>query len=346
MNPLLSITKTLFMACEEYIPAPTVKTVFLRAVFCPELNGIATARQWHLEQSFAPYADDLRDSGYPVEAAVPLPQKQLDTVLIVASRFAEENKALLARAWAALRPGGWLIIAQHNDLGAKRLDGLVKELSGGDISTLTKHHCRAVAAQKQERQNDKLMEQWQNAMAPVEVPGTSLRAAPGMFSWRKVDAGSALLVDCLPDHLSGEGADIAAGWGYLSSRVLERYPAIRVLHLYEAERHALDLSRHNLAEYEAKLRFHWCDAARPLPQVPAGGFDWAISNPPAHDLLGSTPEVTAALFREAKTALKPGGKLWLVAGRHLPYERTLSELFTQVTALQQTGEYKVIEAVK
>lgn len=342
-NKSESAAKLLFLAVESHIPE-TSDIVFLRAAYSEELSHFGEAKNWQMEQSFAPYADQLRETGYKVEPSLMLSISSREAVLILATRFAEENQSLLARAFEVLKPSGWLAIAQHNDLGAKRLDGLVKSLGGGKITTLTKHHCRAVICQKTSNYNKTLAAEWKTKVKPVTVPGTSLLAAPGMFSWRQVDKGSALLMEHLPKNLSGKGADIAAGWGYLSWRLLGSCPNIQSISLYEAEKQALDLAENALRKEKAS--FYWCDAARPLPGIPAGGFDWAVTNPPAHDLLWNAPEVTASLFKQVAAALKPGGILYMVAGRQLPYEALLEKLFKTLVKRYENADYKIIEAIK
>ena len=48
----------------------------------------------------------------------------------------------------------------------------------------------------------------------------------------------------------------------------------------------------------------------------------------------------------AAQALNPGGRLWLVANRHLPYEVVLDERFGEVRTVAQQGGFKVVEAIK
>lgn len=336
-----SIIKTLFLGLEELVPvlADDAQVAFLRAMHSYDLAHYANAKSWHYEQSFAPYADVLREGQYPVQPDR-LQGVGMDVVLYAATRFAEENLVSLARGWRMLKPGGWLVVAQHNDLGAKRLDGVVKRL--GERHTLSKNHCRAIAVQKDHAEPDVVAE-WLLQDVPQQVEDTPLKAAPGMFSWRKVDAGSRLLIDALPKSLSGKGADICAGWGYLSWALLESRPAIGHITLIEAEKRALDMAKQNLAAHAAKCDFVWADATRPLA---AKGLDWAVMNPPAHDMLQSAPEASAAIFSAAADALKSGGKLYLVANRHLPYERTLDQLFSSQATTHETNEFKVIEATK
>lgn len=348
-SALPATLKTLFLALDSLAPLAQADApvAMLRASYTPELAEYPHAKAWQFEQSFAPYADALRMAGYAVSPELPQQAASVERVLYVATRFAEENLASFARAWKMLKPGGVLIAAQHNDLGAKRLDAVLKKLDPARES-VSKNHCRAVVVRKPQQPAaalDALLAEWEQADAPQAVPDTPLYAAPGMFSWRKVDAGSRLLIDALPRQLSGRGADIAAGWGYLTWAALQHCPDIRHITLFEAEKKALDMAARNLAAEEARTRFSWCDATRTLD---TGGqpFDWAIMNPPAHDMLWSAPEASAAMFACAAEALKPSGTLWLVANRHLPYERTLDGLFSSHRTIRETGEFKVIEAMK
>lgn len=348
-SPLQATLNALFLGLEELAPLPADATcvAMLRAMHTVELQDYTHAREWVYEQSFAPYADALRQAGYPVSPERIDAPETMDRVLVVATRFAEENLALLARGWRLLKPGGVLLAAQHNDLGAKRLDSTMKRLTG-ERESISKHHCRAIAVTKPMTLNETAearAEEWLQEEALRPVPDTPLLAAPGMFSWRKVDAGSQLLVDALPKQLVGRGGDVAAGWGYLSWAVLQKCPQVSHITLYEAEKHALDAAELNLNHAGDRCRYVWCDATRPLD---TGGqpLDWVVMNPPAHDLLWSAPEASAAMFARVAEALRAGGTLWLVANRHLPYERTLDAHFRDHATIQETGDFKVIEAVK
>ncbi|MCC5989025.1 MAG: class I SAM-dependent methyltransferase [Pararhodobacter sp.] len=145
---------------------------------------------------------------------------------------------------------------------------------------------------------------------------------PGLFSADAPDPGSALLAAALPAGLSGEGADLGAGWGYLSACLLARAPGITALHLIESDARALDCARRNLDG--SRARFHWADATQPLPGMQ---LDFVITNPPFHVGRAGRPELGAAFIRAAAAMLKPGGRLWLVANRHLPYEAALAASF-------------------
>ena len=58
------------------------------------------------------------------------------------------------------------------------------------------------------------------------------------------------------------------------------------------------------------------------------------------------PDIGRAFIAAAAEALRPGGRLLLVANRHLPYEAVLDAHFGSVRTLAQQQGFKVIEAVK
>jgi 16S rRNA (guanine1207-N2)-methyltransferase len=88
--------------------------------------------------------------------------------------------------------------------------------------------------------------------------------------------------------------------------------------------------------------FHWHDVTTGLPQA----YDVIVSNPPFHQGRADEPWLGLAFIAAAAAALRPGGSLWLVANRHLPYEAALSSGFAHVRTVREDAGFKVIEAVK
>ncbi len=134
-----------------------------------------------------------------------------------------------------------------------------------------------------------------------------------------------------PTTCSGRVADFGAGWGYLALHVLARSPKVTSLDLFEADSRALALAKVNLAEAPGSERkipthFHWQDVAAGVGER----FDAIVCNPPFHALgRGDRPDIGRAFIDAAAQALNPGGRLWLVANRHLPYEQALADGFAR-----------------
>ena len=298
-------------------------------------------------QPFKPEAERLQRIGAELVNENQLPAATFPLVLVLPPRQREEARALLARACEAVAPDGTVVVSVANEEGAKSREADLKQLAG-EVATLSKHHCRVCWTRPGAGFDGALLARWRQADAPrevgsAEVPGGRFLSRPGVFAWDRVDAASRMLAEALPGDLTGDTADFGAGWGFLSLQLLARCPQVTALDLYEADARALDLARSNLADARVPVRFHWHDVARGVDER----FDAIVCNPPFHALgRGDRPDIGRAFIAAAAAALKPGGRLWLVANRHLPYEHALGEGFAQVRTLAQDGGFKVVEATK
>jgi predicted RNA methylase len=147
----------------------------------------------------------------------------------------------------------------------------------------------------------------------------------------------------LASDLRGRGADLGCGYGFLAAEVLARHPQVGALDLYEADARALELARRNLDGSAAELEFSWHDVAAGLPRA---DYDFIVSNPPFHAGRADAPELGIAFIRAAAAAPRSGGRLFLDANRHLPYEATLAAAFAKVRVLADERGFKVFEATR
>jgi 16S rRNA (guanine1207-N2)-methyltransferase len=320
--------------------------LFLRAREGAALHALGV-RGLAATQPFKPEAGRLQRIGAELVDEAALPAATYPLVLVLPPRQREEARALLARACAAVAPGGMVVASVANDEGAKSREADLKQLAGG-LNVISKHHCRVFWTRPGATFHAALVAQWSKADAPRKVispnvPGGAFMSRPGVFAWDRVDAASAMLAEALPDDLHGRVADVGAGWGYLSLQVLARCPKVASLDLYEADARSLALADENLAEAHIPVHCHWHDVARGVDER----FDAIVCNPPFHALSrGDRPDIGRAFIAAAAAALKPGGRLWLVANRHLPYEAALGEGFAQVQTLAQNGGFKIVRATQ
>lgn len=292
--------------------------------------------------SLKPASDALKGAGYTVlpPDSTELPAAQL--TIILPPRQRDYAKAIYARALLAAPEGATLLAALPNNLGAKTGEKALAELAG-ETASLSKHKCRAFWTQKSSATLDRdLAEAWIEADAPDEIePG--LWSRPGLFSWDRIDAGSEMLADSVPEYTKGIGADLGAGNGYLSRELLTHCPGITRMDLYEAEYRALGCIGATLAPFEGRFTAQWADV---LKDLPLATYDFVVMNPPFHTGRADNTDLGRAFIRAAAATLKPSGTLWLVANRHLPYEADLTASFRAHEMLEDDGGYKIIRAEK
>lgn len=320
---------------------PAGPVLFLRARDGGPLRAHASSDLLICEQSFRPFAAALERSGWQVrdEARVQADATRYALVLLLPPRQRDEARALFARALERLAPGGILVACQPNNEGARSGEGDLQQLAGLG-GKLAKNHCRVYWSGPADGDVDETLRQrWAALDAPRAILDGRFHSRPGVFAWDRIDPASALLAGQLPSGLSGHGADLGAGWGYLSAEVLARCPKVTAMDLYEAESRALELARRNLAGCDARLDFRWHDVTAGID----GRYDFIVSNPPFHTpARADRPDIGQRFIAVAAQALRPGGQLFMVANRHLPYEQILNESFGQVRVAAERDGFKVI----
>ncbi len=175
------------------------------------------------------------------------------------------------------------------------------------------------------------------AAKPMQVEG-GFQTLPAVFSADGPDRGSVLLAAALPAKLGARVADLGAGWGYLSRAILTR-EGVKELDLVEAEAEALACARLNILD--ARARFHWADATT---FKPTRFWDAVVMNPPFHTAREADAGLGMAFIKAAQRGLSPSGSLWMVANRHLPYDKLLTSLFKQVEEIGGDPAFRVTRA--
>jgi 16S rRNA (guanine1207-N2)-methyltransferase len=258
----------------------------------------------------------------------------LDTLSMLAPPGVIERRYAVALALRALKVGGELIVLAPKDKGGSRLAKELTAFGTDPQETFKQHHRICVVARPETVAGlDEALE----AGAPRQGPD-GLWTQPGVFSWDRIDPGTALLAELLP-VLNGEGADFGCGVGVLSLAALAS-PKVKKLVMVDTDRRAIAAARRNVTDKRAEIL--WAD----LRQVSLTSLDFVVMNPPFHDGGREDQSLGLAFIQKAAASLRKGGVCWLVANRHLPYEAELAPLFNTVTLKGQTNGYKVYEARK
>ncbi|WP_395719568.1 class I SAM-dependent methyltransferase [Prosthecobacter sp.] len=317
------------------------RVLFLRAREHPALDHF-TGRLT-CQQSWKPHADELEAAGRRVEREV---NGKYDLVMLLPDPQRDLMVADLARGHDHLAPGGILLVSQHNDAGGKRCQQHLVE-AAGEVQAMSKHHSRVFWAIKDETKPWKaeLLEQWRQGAAMRRVLDGKFWSRPGLFSWNRIDEGSALLVKHLPATLKGNVADLGCGWGYLSDHLLRNCHDIDTLDIYDADSDCFECIRRNLGVIPTRIKAkpHWQDVTAGIGST---RFDVIVMNPPFHEGKHADALIGLKFIATAAQALRTNGELWLVANRQLPYENLLNETFAHVEKIDENGAFKVIHATR
>lgn len=328
--------------------------------------------EMHLAQGFRPHFRALEAVGYKV---TPKPKgRDFDGALVLAGRHRGQNEAWIAEAIDRVMQRGLIVVAGSKDDG---IASLRKRLASGEdpIASAIARNKPAGVTVATARQ-DRLYRPFQGSI-PLEghlskhhgivfwlrktdeaaAYATSIKTwhagwpaiegrfatAPGMFSHDRIDAGSRLLVECLPESAKGAAADFCAGWGYLSAELAERTAGIETIDLYEADYQSLEAAKANLANLPGapQFGFFWHDLAGEKVERKYG---LVVMNPPFHQGRAAEPGIGQAIIKAASAALKPGGQLLMVANRGLPYDQVLKAGFKDIRELRNEGGFRVIAA--
>ena len=247
-----------------------------------------------------------------------------------------ERQHDLAQMLRALAPDAAFTVLAPKSMGGARLRAELAAF-GCVVDDIARRHHRICSGRRPGALGN--IETAIQAGAPRRLDDLGLWSQPGVFSWNRLDPGTALLMDALPP-LSGDGADLGCGIGTLAHGVLSSSPVTR-LHLVDIDRRAVEAARRNVDDPRAS--FLWADLRHGLP---VGHLDFVVMNPPFHDAGSETRHLGALFIERAADALRPGGDLWLVANKHLPYETTLRSRFRNVAPIIEARGFKVVSATK
>jgi 16S rRNA (guanine1207-N2)-methyltransferase len=259
----------------------------------------------------------------------------LERLDILAPAGTIERRYVLALGLKALRPGGRLTALAPKDRGGSRL---AKELTGFGctVQEEARRHHRICVGTRPETVSG--LEDALHEGGPRHIDNLALCTQAGIFSYDRLDPGTALLLANLPP-MAGTGADFGCGLGILARAVLHS-PKVTALTLIDLDRRAVEMATRNVGDPRATLR--WAD-------IRAGGLgltrlDFVVMNPPFHDGGAEDQALGQAFIGRAAEALRPGGSLWLTANTHLPYEAPLKAAFKSVELKASAGGYKIYEA--
>ena len=167
-----------------------------------------------------------------------------------------------------------------------------------------------------------------------------------VFSRKRVDIGTRLLLDHLPKHLgTAHIVDLGCGNGILGTVAAVQNPDATVVFADEsfmAVESAEATFRGALGE-DRYAEFLVTDA---LDGIEPDSVDVILNNPPFHDGHVTGDAIAWSMFVEARKALCSGGELYVVGNRHLGYHEKLKRIFGNSETVGSNPKFVVLRAVR
>ena len=172
--------------------------------------------------------------------------------------------------------------------------------------------------------------------------GHALRCATdsGVFSRGELDSGTRLLLDALPENLTGDVLDLGCGWGAVGVALARLNPGLQLV--------MSDVNERALALAASNARRNGVEAVTCLSDgfdAVEGLFDHVVTNPP----IRAGKAVIYGLFAASRERLKPGGTLTIVirTQQGAPSAlKFLKETFSQADDVARGGGYRILRAVR
>ncbi len=160
----------------------------------------------------------------------------------------------------------------------------------------------------------------------------------GVFSRSGLDKGTEILLNALPEDITGRVLDMGCGYGALGVSLAKGNPGID-LTMADINERAVILATRNAQSNSVKARTLQSDGYAALS---GQTFDWIVTNPP----IRTGKAIIYRMFADGAKALNPGGTMALVIRKQqgAPSAREyLRTLFQTVEIADRSAGYWVLQ---
>lgn len=258
---------------------------------------------------------------------------QHDLVIIAFPKSKAELAFTLAMITHSLCDDAKILFIGENKSGIKSCDKLTTNLLSFCNKVDSARHCILFSGQfNNQRKAFKLNDWFKIYDITLDDISIKIASLPGVFSQQKLDVGTSLLLNNLPQHMHGKILDFGCGAGVISCFMGKKYKGLDL--------NLLDVSALALASAEKTLVLNELTGnvfpSNSLSQV-KGRFDHIVSNPPFHQGIKTHYQATEDFLNGIKMHMNAQATITIVANSFLKYkpimEKSIGE--TQITTNKQ-----------
>lgn len=272
-----------------------------------------------------------------------------DLVVIASGQDRDLNRRWLLESLAAVRSGGTVAVCGPNNGGIRTLIGDAGGLFGAARNEISQRKQRLASfVNADDRPESPVWAStagiapgtWASFSATLAGQETTLVTLPGVFSGDGLDAGTALLLDHLPDLAGKRVLDLGCGTGPIGITAARRGAAS--VTMTDVNLLAVAAARENIARTETPNAT--AVASDLYGAIHDQRFDVVLCNPPFHAGQRVDLDIAQQIVRQAPSVLAEDGQIVLVANRFLAWDRALRETFGAGERVAETERYHVLRA--
>lgn len=297
--------------------------------FCREIFSL----EWNLT-AFRTLRENIFSNGISNVSPVLsfLPREETDTVVINPNPHGgrELTISMIENSLKILKEDGRLYFTARRDFGAKWYQKFFKSLFS-DVEVLDiKGGYRTIRCQ------GKKVGQISVFSRRIFLEDLSFKTLPGVFSRKKIDAGTKILIENIFPKKDSVIIDFGSGYGAIGI-----YFSKKVEKCYLIENNLISAK---CCKYNASVNgTDNCETIFDdnVPKYLYGKADYFLSNPPTH--FGGS--VADFILKQAFLSLKKGGRAAFVVHRTAGYAQRMKSIFKNVHA-EEKGFYSIIWSEK
>ena len=265
-----------------------------------------------------------------------------DIAIIAFPKSKAELAYTLAMLSEALDDNSIVYFVGEKNSGVKSVEKLAKDYISGCQKDDAARHCMLFSAQYVKPQKPFQVKEWFNYY-PLQTQSQELTicALPGVFSQLKLDVGTKLLLEHLPNYSNESILDFGCGAGVIGATIAHQCSDASVT-LADVNALALASSKETFAKNQLVGQFIATDSMSHI----ASHYDHVISNPPFHQGLNTHYQATEDFLDAIAKFIKPKGSLTIVANSFLKYQPIMEKRFKSVNQVAKANGFTIYLAEK
>ncbi|MCP5077825.1 MAG: 16S rRNA (guanine(1207)-N(2))-methyltransferase RsmC [Psychromonas sp.] len=267
--------------------------------------------------------------------------KFFDLLLIFIPKAKQEVQYLLASLTPHLQQGASIILVGEKKCGIKSAGSLLKPYSTNVNTVDSARHCSLLYSELNCEVANFQQSDWIKTY-PIKIADTTLQicSLPGVFSHGELDKGSELLLENLPEKMTGSLLDFGCGAGVIGCYIQKSFPDLEI-DMVDINAYALASAKLSLIKNKLNANVFASNVFSDIEKK----YNTLVSNPPFHSGKQTNYIAAETFINQSSSHLVNGGTLTIVANKFLRYEPLLEENYTHTSISQQNNKFKVLTSL-